>query len=73
MYYTFVPSGPYQGFIVESLPDSVLETLWQELDGDKIGTPDESRVYSEEEKRLLEAIVAQTVDRWHQRGKPFLL
>ncbi len=46
MHCTFVPSGPYQGFIVQSLPDSVLEMLWQELDGDDLGTPDESRVYS---------------------------
>lgn len=68
MHCTLVPSGPYKGFILQSLPDQVLGTLWQELDGDNAGEPGQSRAYTEEEKRLLEAIVMETVDRWHQRG-----
>lgn len=66
MHCTVITSGRYQGYILESLPDPILELVWQELDGDSVGSPAESRAYSEEEKRLLEAIVMETVNRWHQ-------
>ena len=58
-----VPYGPYKGYILKSLPDSVLEELWQQLDGEHAGFNMKEYPYSEEQRELLDLIVCETVER----------
>ena len=60
---TIIPSGRYKGYILEYLPDDVLESLWQELDGDNAYTRAQSRIYSEEERELLLLLISEIGDR----------
>lgn len=66
MHSTVIVSGRYKGYILESVPDSVLEALWRELDSDHAGSGEEEISYSEEERTLLDMIVCETVDRWNR-------
>ena len=70
---TILPSGRYKGYILETLPDDILETLWQELDGDNAYSRAHSRRYSEAEKELLILLLGETVQRWHQNRANIIL
>jgi hypothetical protein len=70
---TIIPSGRYKGYILEYLPDDVLETLWQELDGDNAYTRAQSRIYSEEERTLLLLLISEIGERWDHSATAIIL
>ena len=70
---TILPSGRYKGYILEYLPDAVIDSLWQELDGDNAYTRAQSRIYSEEEKALLLLLIDEIGERWNHSAAAIIL
>ncbi len=70
---TIIPSGRYKGYILEYLPDAVIESLWQELDGDNAYTRAQSRIFSEEEKELLLLLIGEIGERWNHSVAAIIL
>ncbi len=70
---TIIPSGRYKGYILQALPDDVVETLWAELDGDNAYTRAQSREYSEEERALLNLLIMEIANRCYDDQKWIIL
>ncbi len=70
---TIIPSGRYKGYILQALPDDVVETLWAELDGDNAYCRAQSRQYLEEERVLLNLLIVEIASRWYDDQEVIIL